>query len=434
MKMEIDRCTLESVARLIGDIFSVVTINIFMHIFYKKERSRLLLIATYILDFFSIRILMSTMNKPILILGLNLLFVFIITYNYKSRFRTRMIVTVYLNAMMMMVETVTVNLTTLAGLNLKNSSDSAVISLLSCIISFFIVLVFRNISMLQMRAELPAGLCTVVSLIPAGSTIVIFFMVVTKSCTFLFAIIITVFFFLLNLIVFSLYYDLVDKFNQTLKIKGIEQQNNYYEKQLHIMLEAQNKIRRYRHDNKTKLMILQTMLINHEDERALEYLEEMGGDFKAKDEIVSTGNVAIDAVINYKLQNVAELKMKTEISISIPEKLRIDAMDIAVLIGNLLDNAILATEKVDGERKIGLHIDYDRNVLHIHIANPYSGGVKFFNGKYLTTKKDRENHGIGLASIGKIVEKYNGVMEIEHENHRFVVEIILYVKSDEEDI
>ena len=42
-------------------------------------------------------------------------------------------------------------------------------------------------------------------------------------------------------------------------------------------------------------------------------------------------------------------------------------------------------------------------------------------------KKDKPNHGIGLANIRKMVEKYNGQMEVNIKDSMFNVNIIMYV-------
>lgn len=428
MKMEVDASTLRVVTQLIGDVFTIATDNTFMHIFFQRAINRFALVATYIAYFLAFHFAYELFNNPEIIIGINLLFVFLITYNYRSRLRTRIVATIYLNAITMIVETLTVSLARMSDrIDVDSSMDSAIISLLCCIIAFFIVVILKNINMFRMSAELPTLLCVAVCVIPAGSILVLFIMVACRCTTYLFAVINTSALFLLNLIVFNLYYDLAEKFNQTIRIKVVEQQNAYYEKQLAIMMEAQGKIKCFRHDSKTKIMVVQNMLANGDYKRAAIYLEEMGLNLKAKEEIVSTGNVPIDAVINYKLQDFEEDKITLDLNLTIPEKMQIDAMDIAILLGNLLDNAVTAARRVEGERKITLHMQYDRNILYITVENPYEGKLNLSNGKYFTTKKDKENHGIGMVSVQNIVDKYQGLLEIQHVNHLFHVDVVLYL-------
>ena len=96
------------------------------------------------------------------------------------------------------------------------------------------------------------------------------------------------------------------------------------------------------------------------------------------------------------------------------------------MLGNLLDNAIEATEKLESEKDIFVSLVYQKEKLLIKIRNPYAGVLKKDRaGNYKSEKKDRENHGIGLKSVRKVVEKYEGVMEIHTEDQVFEMCVIL---------
>lgn len=70
---------------------------------------------------------------------------------------------------------------------------------------------------------------------------------------------------------------------------------------------------------------------------------------------------------------------------------------------------------------------YDRGCLVFKISNTYNGEVIKEGSTLLTTKKERTHHGIGLENVKKVVEKYQGIMDIEHENKIFSVSLLLYV-------
>ena len=53
---------------------------------------------------------------------------------------------------------------------------------------------------------------------------------------------------------------------------------------------------------------------------------------------------------------------------------------------------------------------------------------------FLTTKKRKEQHGIGLQNVKKIVESYNGNMNIQTEEDIFSVKLILYMSRIENTI
>ena len=427
MRLEVDAYTLERVAKVIGDVFLISGYNTFMHLFFQHAKKRLVLFTTY-LSYLLVMSYLETCNViPVIFVITNLMFLYFITCNYRSKIRTRLIACIYLYAIMIMVETITVNLAKLSGLDLTNANDVAISSMMSSIFSFFFILILKNMNMMQLGIELPGKISSAICFIPLSSIVVTFYMFATKSSTYLFMLILTSFLCALNLVVFHLYDRLVDKFTQAMKMKAVEQQNNYYEKQLTIMLESQENLRKARHDNTTKLLILQTMLRNGENEKAIEYVERMNNELRIKEEISSTGNLAIDAIINYKLQKALADQIHLNLDLSIPINLKIDSMDIAILLGNLLDNALLAVQKLASNREITLEMNYDKNLLYIHIKNPYDGKVKYLNGRYLTTKKDIENHGVGLLSVEEVVQKYQGLFEVHHEGNVFQVDVAIYL-------
>lgn len=95
--------------------------------------------------------------------------------------------------------------------------------------------------------------------------------------------------------------------------------------------------------------------------------------------------------------------------------------------GNILDNAIEAALKCENEKYILLNMKYDQGTFLISLKNSYNGNSKKSNGKFLTTKVDNKNHGIGLKSVESIVQKYSGKMKISHNQNEFEIMIMLIV-------
>ncbi|MEG1448187.1 MAG: GHKL domain-containing protein, partial [Oscillospiraceae bacterium] len=92
---------------------------------------------------------------------------------------------------------------------------------------------------------------------------------------------------------------------------------------------------------------------------------------------------------------------------------------------NLLDNALTAIKGCI-DKKLGIDIEVNKNILYISISNTYSGELSFEDGKLVTTKKDNLNHGIGLMSAEYAAQKYNGCINIEHNNNVFTVNAMLF--------
>lgn len=135
-------------------------------------------------------------------------------------------------------------------------------------------------------------------------------------------------------------------------------------------------------------------------------------------------------MLNYMLHKAKQSLTAVEVKVQIPEDMK-HSFDVNIILGNLLENAIEAAVKTE-EKKLSVEVYWKQEVLWVEIANSYSGKLKCTSSKLLTTKEDAERHGIGLQSVQKIVEKYNGVMDVSSEDHIFKVSLILYMVDIEE--
>ena len=101
--------------------------------------------------------------------------------------------------------------------------------------------------------------------------------------------------------------------------------------------------------------------------------------------------------------------------------------NVSIILGNALDNAIEANEKIDDDklRKISVQLRSGRGIFSIKITNPVDKNLMLSHGKIKTSKVDVKNHGLGLASIEEIVKNNQGVIEYYCENQIFTLSIFL---------
>ncbi len=135
--------------------------------------------------------------------------------------------------------------------------------------------------------------------------------------------------------------------------------------------------------------------------------------------------------MNYMLQKAKAELETVDVKVILPEEI-MHSFDLNVLIGNLLENAIEAARKT--ERKyLNVYIALQKGVLKIQIENSYvTETISEVNKRdgsriFLTTKKKKEQHGIGLKNVKKIVELYNGNIDIQTRGNIFSVKLILYM-------
>lgn len=144
----------------------------------------------------------------------------------------------------------------------------------------------------------------------------------------------------------------------------------------------------------------------------------------------SSGNPDFDSILNYKLSAASAVGAKIELDMAIPTHLPIEAFDINVILGNLLDNAneALAQSEV---KELNVGIRYDRGMIFIHVSNTYCGEVRkeVRDGTaiYSSTKEEPECHGLGLSGVAAVVEKYGGSVYIDDAKGKFKVDIVLYL-------
>lgn len=113
-----------------------------------------------------------------------------------------------------------------------------------------------------------------------------------------------------------------------------------------------------------------------------------------------------------------------------PSDLSLSSFDLTVILGNLIDNALEAAMSVNENRFIDFKMDYSKGMMIIKISNPYSRDVKMENGKIITSKKDKVNHGLGLKSVNEVLERYNGMTKIEADGNIFTITAALYLKQN----
>ncbi|MBQ4069642.1 MAG: GHKL domain-containing protein [Lachnospiraceae bacterium] len=203
----------------------------------------------------------------------------------------------------------------------------------------------------------------------------------------------------------------------------LEKESEFYYKQCENVQNMWEGLRNLKHDISNQYVCEKLMLQKGEYEELEKHYDDMIGKLRFDEIYSKTGNIKIDSIINYKLTKIAELGAHIICNIKIPKEMKFDNMDMVIIIGNLLDNAMDALKEVQ-DGKVELNIRYMESNLLLKVSNSYAGNRrKSAKGEYITTKNDKKIHGMGLKSVKRTLEKYNGKLCITEEKNVFSVKL-----------
>ena len=189
-------------------------------------------------------------------------------------------------------------------------------------------------------------------------------------------------------------------------------------------------LRRYRHDRSNHIIALQAFLQRGDTIGALEYLSGLGDSLKSEAPIIDTGNPAIDAVITEKLTAAKKLGVSVLHTVGIHPGVKMDMMDLTTVAGNCLDNAVEACGRViaAGQQAfIELKFVEQHGALVFQMRNSSLPLADPGTELPETTKPDKENHGLGLQNVQRIIKKYSGKLIVTPEQNVFTTSFTLFL-------
>ena len=197
-------------------------------------------------------------------------------------------------------------------------------------------------------------------------------------------------------------------------------------------------IRSVKHDMKNHMAVLQNLIrkrYSGEDEEIQQYFEGMYQSVEQLDNRVHTGNAVSDAVVGSKFRYAAKkvkgIKLDAR-AFMLSDAVTIKAYDMGIILNNGLDNAIEACMRMrekqpDAEVYITIRSFRAKNMYFIEIENSFDGAALFLKDSSLpiSTKEDKEVHGIGLRNIRKCAVKYGGDMDCIVKGKRFTLSVMV---------
>ncbi len=185
-------------------------------------------------------------------------------------------------------------------------------------------------------------------------------------------------------------------------------------------------VRGLKHEMRGHLTNLKGLARAGEYDSLDEYIAKMDDSIRAFEVPFQTGNPVMDVIIGDAAGQSRELGVRFQVDFHYPAA-GYDAFDVGIILQNLLQNALEACEKADeSERFITLTGKKKGRFFLIEVKNSFMGEVIFGQDALpATTKGDAVMHGIGLASVRRVAEKYMGEVEISTVKQEFIVTVML---------
>ena len=232
----------------------------------------------------------------------------------------------------------------------------------------------------------------------------------------------------LHLLVYPAYLMRVEeariKRNESMYVKQLE----LFQQQKQLEDKETMELHTKRHDLKQKLIYIQELAKQKEKDKLMEVLDQMIGETVKKEYLEEwTGNLVVDSLVNHLYREAHKKNIRLDTRISLPKELGIKDTDLCILMGNAFDNAVEALEYVEEEKRaMWVEIKYERGCLIFCIQNRYAGDIKTAKDGKLITRKKEGVHGLGIGSMKKVTDKYNGVLATEGKDGVFTLKAILY--------
>ena len=244
-----------------------------------------------------------------------------------------------------------------------------------------------------------------------------------------------------------------------IKVRRLEKENiriqeNINQTQLYFdeVMGHSDSIRRYRHDLRKHIRIVEEFLRegesykDFEEYRELEnYMSAMQNDVESTRKNRFCGHALLNAICEIKMRECEEADVSFETDISYSDLSFLDSFHLTGILMNLLDNALEAQQVIGvGEpRRITLKLEQDqpaddpaydsadhpaddpagRSRLRISVGNTVAAGKK---PDFQSRKADRMNHGFGLG----IAKEYSAVYGGQLSFHLDEVKHFLMISTD----
>ena len=200
-----------------------------------------------------------------------------------------------------------------------------------------------------------------------------------------------------------------------------ELRESYYE----MLSRQEQQVRHLRHDMRNHLIAMQGMLARGSTTQAVEYVNDLLDTQALHGGRRLCDNETANAVLSAKLDRMQQYDLQADVRVALPKQLAVAPPDLCALLGNALDNAIEAAKDAS-DRRIIVRCQYNKGMFMLRVVNAFSGERC---ADLRTTKPNKQLHGLGLAGMRDIVQRYGGTLDTVMANQTFELTACLIVEQ-----
>lgn len=218
---------------------------------------------------------------------------------------------------------------------------------------------------------------------------------------------------------------------------AFQEEHKQMSRQLSMQLEYSSQIRqqteenrRIIHDFRHHLRVLTGMAEKNNQSDLITYLNDIYPNMTSSQiaNIHFCENDAVDALLRYYAGAAEEKHIPYRFQLTLHQSI-IPDIELCTILGNLLENAIEACEKVPVEKRTLLVTSQEKgNLLFLVIRNSYNGKFHKINNRFISSKPGKTRLGIGLASSKNIIENYGGSIDITPGEDSFQIGMSIPIK------
>lgn len=218
----------------------------------------------------------------------------------------------------------------------------------------------------------------------------------------------------LNLVICFYIETIRASFDNIRKKELAEQQLQLQIEQYEREMSSRESTRALWHDIKRYMYAMEDLLAAGKTAEATQCLAQTATAISEIHQTVDVGNIVVDGILERALTRIRNTEISLKFDVWISEELPIAAVDLNIIMGNTVDNAIDSCQTIDGPSTIQLTLRQNQHTLLYEVQNPI-GSPKI--------PKSGKIHGYGLRNVRDCVTKYCGEMETSELNGLYLVSI-----------